>query len=94
MQVTIVLDHNRSTRPGPTSTASLLLPLIKAYPGRIRVHLFKSPKLKGVMEKVVPRRFDEGWGTWHAKVYGVDDEVIITGYVGTFTSQSPFMFRT
>jgi hypothetical protein len=36
------------------------------------------------MEKIVPRRFDEGWGTWHAKVYGADNEVIISGYVGTF----------
>jgi CDP-diacylglycerol--glycerol-3-phosphate 3-phosphatidyltransferase len=31
------------------------------------------------MEKIVPERFDEGWGTWHAKWYGVDDEVIISG---------------
>lgn len=41
--------------------------------------LFRSPKLRGLMEKIVPERFDEGWGTWHAKWYGVDDEVIISG---------------
>jgi CDP-diacylglycerol--glycerol-3-phosphate 3-phosphatidyltransferase len=33
------------------------------------------------MAKIVPRRFDEGWGTWHAKVYGFDDDVIISGLV-------------
>ncbi|THH08325.1 hypothetical protein EW145_g2782 [Phellinidium pouzarii] len=73
------LDYNRSTRPGPTSTASLLIPLTEAYPERVHTHLFKSPKLKGLMSKLMPRRFDEGWGTWHAKVYGADDEVLISG---------------
>jgi CDP-diacylglycerol--glycerol-3-phosphate 3-phosphatidyltransferase len=31
------------------------------------------------MERIVPERFDEGWGTWHGKWYGVDDEVILSG---------------
>ncbi|KAF8680986.1 argonaute family [Rhizoctonia solani] len=31
------------------------------------------------MRFLVPRRFDEGWGTWHAKVYLVDDEVLLSG---------------
>lgn len=73
------LDLLRSTRPGPQSTASLLAPLVASFPDRVHVHLFRSPKLHGVLAKLVPRRFDEGWGTWHAKVYGVDDEVLISG---------------
>jgi CDP-diacylglycerol--glycerol-3-phosphate 3-phosphatidyltransferase len=36
----------------------------------------------------VPERFDEGWGTWHGKWYGVDDEVIISGYVVPFSNES------
>ncbi|EJD02180.1 CDP-diacylglycerol-glycerol-3-phosphate 3-phosphatidyltransferase [Fomitiporia mediterranea MF3/22] len=79
LHVHLHLDYNRSTRPGPASTASLLTPLIKEYPDRVHAHFFKSPKLKGLMAKLVPRRFDEGWGTWHAKVYGADDEVLISG---------------
>lgn len=79
LHVHVLLDFNRSTRPGPLSTASMLLPLVQSYPDRVHAHLFKSPKLKGLMARVIPRRFDEGWGTWHAKVYGVDDEVIISG---------------
>jgi len=79
LHVYVHLDYNRSTRPGPSSTASMLLPLLQAYPDRVHSYLFKSPKLKGLMAKLVPRRFDEGWGTWHAKVYGADDEVIISG---------------
>lgn len=73
------LDALRSTRPGPDSPALSLLPLIDKFPGRVNVHLFRSPTLRGLMKAVVPRRFDEGWGTWHAKVYGADDEVILSG---------------
>ena len=75
----MLLDLNRSTRPGPDSTASLLIPLLKEYPERVRISLFRSPKLKGWMAKFVPPRYNEGWGTWHPKIYGVDDEVIISG---------------
>ncbi|KAG8891377.1 CDP-diacylglycerol--glycerol-3-phosphate 3-phosphatidyltransferase, partial [Tulasnella sp. 403] len=74
------LDYLRSTRPETPSTAEFLLPLIKSYGDqRVKVHLFKTPKLRGVTAKVVPRRFDEGWGTWHAKLYAVDDEVMVSG---------------
>ncbi|PSR77599.1 hypothetical protein PHLCEN_2v7789 [Hermanssonia centrifuga] len=31
------------------------------------------------MAKLVPPRFNEGWGTWHPKIYGVDDEVMLSG---------------
>jgi CDP-diacylglycerol---glycerol-3-phosphate 3-phosphatidyltransferase len=75
----LTLDLNRSTRPGPASTTSLLAPLLHAFPERVHVSLFRSPKLKGLMSKLVPPRFNEGWGTWHAKVYGVDNEVMISG---------------
>jgi CDP-diacylglycerol---glycerol-3-phosphate 3-phosphatidyltransferase len=75
------LDLNRSTRPGLSSTAKILLPLLEEHPDRVHVSLFRSPSLRGIMAKIVPPRFNEGWGTWHAKVYGADDEVIISGYV-------------
>ncbi|KZP01078.1 hypothetical protein CALVIDRAFT_548029 [Calocera viscosa TUFC12733] len=78
LRLSLLLDLRRCTRPGP-STAHLLLPLLRAFPKRAEVRLFKSPKLAGVMERLVPRRFDEGWGTWHAKVYGVDEEVMFSG---------------
>lgn len=73
------LDLNRSTRPGPDSPAHTLLPLLNEFPDRVRISLFRSPKLKGVLAKLVPPRFNEGWGTWHPKIYGVDDEVLISG---------------
>lgn len=79
LQVRVHLDLNRSTRPGPKSTALLLLPLLQAYPDRVHVSMFRSPKLKGIMAKLVPPRYNEGWGTWHPKIYGADDEVLISG---------------
>lgn len=81
LKVFLQLDLNRSTRPGKLSTAHLLLPLLEKFPSRVSVSLFRSPSLRGVLAKVVPPRFNEGWGTWHAKIYGADDEVMISGYV-------------
>ncbi|KAG8791654.1 CDP-diacylglycerol--glycerol-3-phosphate 3-phosphatidyltransferase [Ceratobasidium sp. 428] len=81
LELVIQLDALRSTRPSgaQTSPVHLLLPLIDAYPNRVKVHLFRSPKLNGLLRHFIPRRFDEGWGTWHAKVYLVDNEVLLSG---------------
>ncbi|KAF9260044.1 hypothetical protein L218DRAFT_974461 [Marasmius fiardii PR-910] len=73
------LDLNRSTRPGASSTAKILLPLLEEFPDRVHASFFRSPNLRGIMAKLVPPRFNEGWGTWHAKIYGADNEVMISG---------------
>ncbi|KAG1723708.1 hypothetical protein EDB19DRAFT_348034 [Suillus lakei] len=73
------LDYNRSTRPGPSSPILSLLPLLRNHEHRVHISLFRSPKLSATMAKVVPPRFNEGWGTWHAKIYGSDDDVMISG---------------
>ncbi|KAI0315243.1 CDP-diacylglycerol-glycerol-3-phosphate 3-phosphatidyltransferase [Amylostereum chailletii] len=79
LQLYLQLDLNRSTRPGASSTTTLLQPLLQNFPDRVHVSLFRSPKLKGLMARLVPPRFNEGWGTWHAKIYGADDNVMISG---------------
>ncbi|ORX37348.1 putative CDP-diacylglycerol-glycerol-3-phosphate 3-phosphatidyltransferase [Kockovaella imperatae] len=84
LRVTIILDYHRATRLSNSgkyapSTAHLLLPLLAKFGDRCDVWLFRSPKLRGLLEKIVPERYDEGWGTWHGKWYGVDDEVVISG---------------
>jgi hypothetical protein len=81
LRLSIILDLNRSTRPEPKSAARILAPLLNRYPDRIQISLFRSPKLHGAMAKLVPPRYNEGWGTWHAKIYGADDDVIISGSV-------------
>jgi CDP-diacylglycerol--glycerol-3-phosphate 3-phosphatidyltransferase len=70
-----------TTKPLAMSTAHLLLPLIEEFGDRVDVWFFRSPNLKGLLEKIVPERYDEGWGTWHGKWYAVDDEVILSGQV-------------
>lgn len=79
LEVHMLFDLNRSTRPGSLSTAKLLVPLINQFPERVHVSFFRSPNLRGLLAKLVPPRFNEGWGTWHAKIYGVDNEVMISG---------------
>ncbi|KAH9930781.1 uncharacterized protein B0H18DRAFT_1083838 [Fomitopsis serialis] len=80
LHVYMHLDYNRCTRPERLSTANLLLPLLQRYPDRVHVWFFRSPKLKGLMAKVMPPRFNEGWGgTWHPKIYGADDDLVISG---------------
>lgn len=81
LRVTLISDLLRSTRetyPSP-STASLLLPLVEEFPDRVEAWFYRSPNLRGLLERIVPRRFDEGWGLWHCKWYGADDEVLLTG---------------
>lgn len=41
--------------------------------------MFHTPNLTGLRKKVVPRRINEGWGLQHMKLYGVDDELIMSG---------------
>lgn len=82
LRATFVLDYNRATRPGsgtPASTVHMLTPLLEKYGDRVDVLLYRSPKLRGLLEKIVPPRFNEGWGTWHAKYYAVDDDVVLSG---------------
>ena len=74
-----MFDLNRSTRPGPSSAIKNLLPLLRDFPPRVHISLFRSPSLRGFLANIIPSRFKEGWGTWHAKIYGVDDDVMISG---------------
>lgn len=41
--------------------------------------MFHTPNLTGVRKAVVPRRINEGWGLQHMKLYGIDDEIILSG---------------
>ncbi|KIO13576.1 hypothetical protein M404DRAFT_993133 [Pisolithus tinctorius Marx 270] len=79
LHVYLLLDYNRSTRPGASSPVLALLPLLRSHQKRVHVSLFRSPMLSRLATSVVPPRFKEGWGTWHAKVYGSDDELIVSG---------------
>ncbi|KAF5095426.1 hypothetical protein D0Z03_001842 [Geotrichum reessii] len=82
LQVYVLSDALRGTREAPTApcSASLLAPLVKQF-GNERVHLqmYHTPALHGLRNKVIPKRFNEGWGLQHMKLYGFDDEIILSG---------------
>ncbi|KAF1813267.1 phospholipase D/nuclease [Eremomyces bilateralis CBS 781.70] len=79
--VSILTDALRGTRETPDpSTASLLAPLVAEFgEQRVEIRMFHTPNLTGVRKRVVPNRINEGWGLQHMKLYGVDDELIMSG---------------
>ncbi|TGZ83172.1 hypothetical protein EX30DRAFT_339383 [Ascodesmis nigricans] len=81
LKVSILSDALRGTRETPNpSCASLLAPLIAEFgPERVEIRMYHTPNLKGLKKKVVPKRINEGWGLQHMKLYGFDDEIIMSG---------------
>ncbi|PHH76632.1 hypothetical protein CDD82_3905 [Ophiocordyceps australis] len=81
LTVSILTDALRGTReaPGP-SCASLLAPLVAEFgPSRVEIRMYHTPNLTGLRRACVPRRINEGWGLQHMKLYGIDDEIILSG---------------
>jgi CDP-diacylglycerol--glycerol-3-phosphate 3-phosphatidyltransferase len=83
LKVSVLTDALRGTRETPNpSSASLLCSLVEEYgPERVDIRMFHTPNLTGLRKKWIPRRINEGWGLQHMKLYGIDDEIILSGYV-------------
>ncbi|KAI0883290.1 uncharacterized protein GGS22DRAFT_38315 [Annulohypoxylon maeteangense] len=81
LQLSILTDALRGTREAPDpSCASLLAPLITEFgPDRVEIRMYHTPNLTGLRKKHIPKRINEGWGLQHMKLYGVDDEIILSG---------------
>lgn len=80
LRVEILVDYLRSTRDAPgDSTASLLASLASDFGDRIDIRLYHTPKLHGLNEMLMPKRFNEGFGLQHMKIYGFDNEVMLSG---------------
>ncbi|KAF9087815.1 CDP-diacylglycerol--glycerol-3-phosphate 3-phosphatidyltransferase [Mortierella sp. GBA35] len=80
LKLNLLLDSLRGTRDsGKGSSASLLYPLLKAYPDQVRVSMYHTPDLSGFLKQVMPPRFNEGIGLMHMKVYAFDDTLIMSG---------------
>ena len=41
--------------------------------------MYHTPNLTGLRKKYIPKRINEGWGLQHMKLYGMDDELIMSG---------------
>ncbi|KAJ6034500.1 uncharacterized protein N7446_009250 [Penicillium canescens] len=81
LKVSVLTDALRGTRETPNpSCASLLCSLVEKYgPERVEVRMFHTPNLTGLRKQWIPRRINEGWGLQHMKLYGIDDEIILSG---------------
>lgn len=81
LHVSFLTDSLRGTRETPNpSSASLLAPLITEFGAdRVEVRMYHTPNLTGLRKKYIPKRINEGWGLQHMKLYGVDDEIIMSG---------------
>ncbi|KAK6584425.1 hypothetical protein PZA11_002649 [Diplocarpon coronariae] len=81
LKLSILTDALRGTRESPeASCASLLAPLVSEFGAdRIEIRMYHTPNLTGLRKKYIPKRINEGWGLQHMKLYGVDDEIIISG---------------
>lgn len=80
LKVSILTDALRGTREAPNpSCASLLASLVADFPDQIEVRMYHTPNLTGLRKALLPKRINEGWGLQHIKLYGIDDEVILSG---------------
>lgn len=68
--------------------------LVDDFPLRAFSFLFQPPTLSPPLSWLVPRRFDEGWGTWHAKIYGADDELILSGCVVSINGSTALLMSS
>ncbi|KAL8163402.1 UNVERIFIED_CONTAM: CDP-diacylglycerol--glycerol-3-phosphate 3-phosphatidyltransferase, partial [Gekko kuhli] len=78
LRVSILLDFTRGSR-GRKNSRTMLLPLLRRFPEQIRVSLFHTPNLRGLLRLLIPERFNETIGLQHIKVYLFDDNVILSG---------------
>ncbi|KAI5282426.1 CDP-diacylglycerol--glycerol-3-phosphate 3-phosphatidyltransferase, partial [Ascosphaera aggregata] len=80
LKVSILTDALRGTRESPNpSCASLLAGLVKRHGDRVDIRMFHTPNFRGLKKKAVPKRINEGWGLQHMKLYGIDDDIILSG---------------
>lgn len=80
LKVSILTDALRGTRETPDpSCASLLSPLVADFPRRVEIRMYHTPNLTGIRKMIAPKRINEGWGLQHMKLYGFDDEIILSG---------------
>ncbi|XP_073092115.1 CDP-diacylglycerol--glycerol-3-phosphate 3-phosphatidyltransferase, mitochondrial isoform X2 [Manis javanica] len=78
LKVSILLDFTRGSR-GRKNSRTMLLPLLQRFPEQIRVSLFHTPDLRGLLRLLIPERFNETIGLQHIKVYLFDNSVILSG---------------
>lgn len=84
VKVTILLDYMRGSR-GIKNSRSMLKPLMDGnFSDSCRILFYHTPKLRGLLKRIIPNRFNELIGLQHMKLYMFDDTLIISGYADRF----------
>ncbi|XP_069786107.1 CDP-diacylglycerol--glycerol-3-phosphate 3-phosphatidyltransferase, mitochondrial isoform X2 [Narcine bancroftii] len=78
LRVAVLLDCTRGSR-GKKNSRTMLIPLLKKFPKQVRISLYHTPDLRGILKLLVPERFNETIGLQHIKIYLFDHNVIISG---------------
>ncbi|KAK9476153.1 hypothetical protein V1514DRAFT_369879 [Lipomyces japonicus] len=80
LKVQMLTDALRGTREAPNNcSASMLVTLVEEFPNQVEIRMYHTPNLKGIKKAMIPPRLNEGWGLQHMKLYGFDDDLIISG---------------
>ena len=69
----------------------MLLPLVQNFSDVVKISLYHSPRLRGLLKLLLPERFNETVALTHLKVYLTDDTIIMSGSVMSFVSFSPLI---
>uniref|UniRef100_F7EAP9 CDP-diacylglycerol--glycerol-3-phosphate 3-phosphatidyltransferase n=1 Tax=Monodelphis domestica TaxID=13616 RepID=F7EAP9_MONDO len=85
LKVSILLDFTRGSR-GRKNSRTMLLPLLQRFPEQVRVSLFHTPNLRGLLRLLIPERFNETIGLQHIKVYLFDNNVLSISYLSSLIS--------
>ncbi|CAG9834690.1 unnamed protein product [Diabrotica balteata] len=78
LDVNILLDYSRGSR-GIANSRTILLPLLQENSKSVRVSLYHTPELRGVLKQYIPDRYNELLGLQHIKLYIFDNTLIISG---------------
>lgn len=82
LKVYLLTDALRGTREAPhlTSLALLLVGLVEKFgKHRVDIRMYHTPHLSGFKKNLAPKRLNEGFGLQHMKLYGFDDEILLSG---------------
>jgi len=78
LNVEILLEHTRGSR-GDHNSRTMLLPLVQNFSDTVKVSLYHSPSLRGLLKLLLPERFNETVALTHLKVYLTDNTLIMSG---------------
>lgn len=80
LRVYVLVDGLRGTRESPSKcSVTLVSQLLENYHDRVDLRLYRTPACVGWKGTILPKRINEGLGLQHMKIYGFDDEVILSG---------------